>query len=555
MLRWKKLIALLAVSAMMTATVSGCGAEEERKNSEVSESSSVAEESSSVADSSSEMVEEEFSYPMEGRTLTITCYLSGTVKATAESKTDTTFTALLEEKTGIELEYTHDNGNTDEWFSMMFADGEYTDIIEYNFTSQYAGGLTAAYEDGVAICLNDVIDQYMPNFKSWLEENPSLAARIQDENGNYYGVPSLTEEGATAVSGIIIRQDWLDELGLSIPDTIDEWHETLVAIKDAYGITPIVTQANPFLKHGAILNAYAPQCISNRYSVNAKTGAVEFTQATDGYKEFITTIAQWYEEGLIDKDFITYDSATVKAKILNNEGAVLWGYGGSTIQTYLKEAAEVNPELNLSACPIAAKEEGAEILYNSAGDVLGAYYAVITPQCEDVEAAARYLDYFFSEEGHLVRNFGEEGVSYTMENGVPTYTDLIQNNPEGLTVTEALGKYTGSNTNYVGTAAVDYLVGYYASTPQAAEAIGIWSEKGSREYTLPSLGLTSDENEAFSAVASELNTYADETIIKFVLGTEDIETGWDAYVENCKKFGMEDAVAIQQAAYDRIIGK
>ncbi len=434
---------------------------------------------------------------------------------------------------------------------MMFAEGKYTDIIQYNFGSQYPGGLSAAYEDGVAICLNDVIDQYMPNFKAFLEANPLLAARIQDENGNYYGVPSISADGATSTCGIIVRKDYLDALNLPIPSTIDEWHDTLVALKEAYGMAPIVTDESAFLKHGAILNAYAPECLNNRYSINPETGAIEFTQATEGYKEFITTVAQWYEEGLIDKDWLTYDSATIKAKFLNNEGAVLWGYGGSTINTYLTEAAEVNPELDLAACPTAAKEKGAEILYNSAGNRLGVYYAVITPDCKDVEAAARWIDYMWSEEGILLNAFGEEGVTYTMENGAPKFTDLIVNNPAGLTVTEALAQYTNNSGGYPGLGHVDYLPAYYSKVPQAGSAIGTWSQYGT-SYTLPSLSLTAEENETFTAVASELNTYADETIIKFVIGTEDIETGWDKYVETCKKYGMDKAVAVQQSAYDRL---
>ena len=64
-----------------------------------------------------------------------------------------------------------------------------------------------------------------------------------------------------------------------------------------------------------------------------------------------------------------------------------------------------------------------------------AYYpdtsVALSAQCRDVEAAARLLDYGYSQEGHMLYNFGIEGVSYTMEDGYPRYTELITNNPQG----------------------------------------------------------------------------------------------------------------------------
>ena len=55
--------------------------------------------------------------------------------------------------------------------------------------------------------------------------------------------------------------------------------------------------------------------------------------------------------------------------------------------------------------------------------LIGGNGVVITPDCENVELAARYLDFWYSEAGILLSNFGKEGVSYTMVNGVPTFTD------------------------------------------------------------------------------------------------------------------------------------
>ena len=239
--------------------------------------------------------------------------------------------------------------------------------------------------------------------------------------------------------------------------------------------------------------------------------------------------------------------------MLNNEAGVMWGLGGSGIQNLLIDAVKANPELNLAACPTAVKEKGDEVVYNSAGDQLAAMRAVITTACEDVEAAARWLDYFWSEEGYMLFNFGEEGVTYTMENGVPTYTELIISNPDGLTISEALAMYAGVGAgSYACVTSEEYLVGYYSPVQQAADAIATWGETGVGTYTLYGMKLTNEESEKFSVISTELNTYVDETIIKFVIGTEDIDAKWDEFVATCKQFKMDEAVAIQQAAYDRL---
>ena len=59
-------------------------------------------------------------------------------------------------------------------------------------------------------------------------------------------------------------------------------------------------------------------------------------------------------------------------------------------------------------------------------------------------AAAKFLDYGYSEEGHMLYNFGIEGVSYEMVDGYPKYTELITNNPDNLTMQHAMGRYMAS---------------------------------------------------------------------------------------------------------------
>ncbi len=90
----KKLAAIMTVTALMATTFVGCGAKEIEESKQASESTPTVVESASDTQVSADVVEE-FSYPMDGRTITNTCYLAGSVKSTATSKNETSFNELL----------------------------------------------------------------------------------------------------------------------------------------------------------------------------------------------------------------------------------------------------------------------------------------------------------------------------------------------------------------------------------------------------------------------------------------------------------------------------
>ena len=75
--------------------------------------------------------------------------------------------------------------------------------------------------------------------------------------------------------------------------------------------------------------------------------------------------------------------------------------------------------------------------------------AAVTTNCSNVELAARLLDYGYTEEGHILFN-GIEGESLhgltRTARSILKYTDLILNNPDGLSITHAMGPYTEATT-------------------------------------------------------------------------------------------------------------
>ena len=55
----------------------------------------------------------------------------------------------------------------------------------------------------------------------------------------------------------------------------------------------------------------------------------------------------------------------------------------------------------------------------------------------------------------------------------------------------------------------------------------------------------------YATIINEMNTYVEEMTSKFILGTEDIETGFDKYIETLNQLGLERATEIMNNALER----
>lgn len=181
-----------------------------------------------------------------------------------------------------------------------------------------------------------------------------------------------------------------------------------------------------------------------------KDGKVVFGPVEPEFKEFLTTFHRWYQEGLIDPDFATNDQKTFDAKILSSQAGAFFTYIGGGIGRYLPALQEKEPEANLTAVQFPVVNKGDEPMFTGRSWEWSGAGATITKSNKHPEETVKALDYFFSEEGHMLKNFGVEGVTYTMKDGYPTYTDEILKNTDGLSVVQAMAKHFIANYPFVG---------------------------------------------------------------------------------------------------------
>ena len=146
----------------------------------------------------------------------------------------------LEKVTGIKVDWTTVNtAERDEKFGILLSSGDLPDLI-YAQTSEYPGGVAQGVEDGVFMDITQFVDQYVPNYKALIESNEQVKKDVTSDDGRllcFYQL-ACTEDGLQAEKeflGLCVRQDWLDQLNMDAPETIDDWYAMLKAFKEEMG--------------------------------------------------------------------------------------------------------------------------------------------------------------------------------------------------------------------------------------------------------------------------------------------------------------------------------
>lgn len=519
----KKLVGIVLSVAMLTTALAGCGGGTE------------------TGKINSDMPTGEITYPIDTQEkLSYWVRLSGNVSTSIQNYAESEFAKAYMEKTGINVEYQHPAaGEEKQSLNLLIASGELPDIIETTWLDENPA---MQIEDEVIIALNDCIDNYSPYLKKYLSENPEIDKQIKTDSGQYYVYPFIRgDEKLRATSGFIIRRDWLKELGLEMPETIEDWEKVITAFKSK-GEMPLG------LSMGGLTQFLGGYGIGANMYVN--DGKVQYGQIKEEYKQFLTDMKRWYDNGLIDKNAAVLDGKLINTNVLNHKTGVLFGAGGGSLGVLLNAKKGSGEQFDLGPAPFPTTEKGVKPEFgNKQLEYSPINGAAITAQAKNPALAARFLDYSYGEEGYMLNNFGIEGVSYEMVDGYPKYTDVITNNPDGLAIGQAMPLYFRASTEGPLVQDVRYIEQYYAE-PAQKEALEVWSNCNHDAHIMPQVTLTEDEANEYSKLMTAIGTYVSEMMVKFIVGEEPIEN-FDKYIETLKGMNVDRAIEIQQAALDR----
>lgn len=544
----KRWLSVLLATAMMTGVMAGCGSEQQQgTGTQTSDKTTGGQQETQATEEAVQVT-----YPIEGN-VTLTLAMVGESVVTSSGATDlfeTPFGKAWQEQTGVTIEVIQ--LADDDAMNLLFAGGELPDLIYYQFGSKYTGGAAKAIKDKIIEPLNDYVE-YLPDMMEALESNPDFIKQTTTDEGKIIGGPFVRGDDMLKTSaGIIIRQDWMDELGLEAPETPDEVYEVLKAFKEEKGAEVPLTFSSQFglktlgLNHGILTGAFGlPKC--DFYQEN---GTVHYGFYEQEYKEVLTWLNKLYQDGLLDPNFQTIDNTSVAANMLNGEAGMTIGANGGFLGSWLNTMAETDAEYDLAGISPLVAKKGDTPMSTHFDNATNGWYLVMTPTCSNKEAAAQFINYGYTEEGSLLFNFGIEGESYTMENGYPTYTDLIMNNPEGLTAQQAMAQYQRAWYNGPFVQRKEYIEQYYV-LEQQKEALKAWSNSNAAEYQMPNVVIADADAAELSKLTADINTYIDEMMVKYISGLVSLDTFETEYLPTLQSMGIERVIEIYQDGLDR----
>ncbi len=540
----KKGIALLLSLIMTSSVIAGCGSSS--KEASAGSAPSASEDSTASAEAG------ELTLPLTEDTETISVWMINDPTAMAKNGGDynnNPYYKELEARTNVHIDWQVPAAQTEsEQFNLLFTSGNLPDVMYYNPTQNvsYKDGLDAAVDDGYFLDLTDLLPKYAPHYLEAIEkssENVKKAA-VTDE-GRYVQIYSILQTPQPSYFGYVVRQDWLDECGLSTPETFDDWENMLKTFKEKYGATaPLSTVPTWLWNLGTGMGVYN---ITDFYQEDGKVKQALLDEP-EKVREFLTLMNKWYTEGLIDPDFASETNFWGNSVLVSNDST------GVTCTMYTIPSAAFLPSMNdedaaFSALKVPVKNQGDTVMSGYVvPDATSSW--VISADCKNPELVLKWIDYMYTEEGARFGNYGVEGETYTMsDDGKPVYTDVISSNPDGLSYDEAMRLYT-YEPSWPGVY-YDWERELQFVSEKDFQMCNVWNDFDHEATYYPSFAsLNLEENAEYSDIFSDLSTYIQENLLSFVTGSKSLDE-FDDFIATVNSMNLSRVVELKQSALDR----
>lgn len=416
-------------------------------------------------------------------------------------------------------------------------------------------------EQGVIVDLKDELEVNGQDILSVYEEFPNVKA-VANAGGKIYTINTIRDRDL-APYGLIIRQDWLDRLGLETPETLEDWVTVLRAFRDqdANG-NGDPNDEIPFSAGG---HAWYTTFWGYLWDLNLfqsdgwharEDGKMTYDFTSDEAYEFYQWLNGIYSEGLLDPEFMTLGGeSALYAKVSQNTVGAFTAYPGRIpmIESALEAMGVEDAYLKPVVMPVGPGGQHQEVVNRV--NVNG--YAV-TGACKNKSVAVALLNYIYgTEEGQELMNFGLEGVTYTKNaDGTYSYTEKVTNDPNGRAPKTVLNEYgcrLGAPFVSMDEAADTEIFSYPERLREDVIALNEETEKFAvQQLALPPA--TEEESARISGMSGNISSYIWEMTGKFTVSPF-TRADWDKYVKALNNMGLQDLLEVKQAQYDRLLAE
>lgn len=432
-----------------------------------------------------------------------------------------------------------------------------SDIPDVIISGLTPASCSAYGTSGMLVPLNQYYEHSSYYIKEALErtKEKNLLKYLTSADGNIYTVISYNETLQNEFVRLPwIYKPWLDEVGLDVPVTLEEYRDALMAFvgKDLNhnGVQDEIPLMDDSYKYGVwtILQAFIPFEVGADNLNLSANGKLRFAYTTEEWKEGVKYLRDLCVNGAFSPISFTSDRAQLKTMLAaeeNKVGSFVWASPSLVPASSPRRA-------DFAAVTLTGRGKNMGVWYTPS--IPSVYYA-ITANCENPEAAFRIGDLMCKEEMTIWGHWGEKGVDWLE----PSENDhsLFESLGYQPTIKPLLDTQSIQSSNWgidLGFRTYEVAAGIVADDDVARKVKAETVEKlidYIPKKTIGRLNFTQEELDTYNEIVVTAQNYMEEQITKFITGYEDVEEQWDSYLAELENIGLSEALAIAQAAYDR----
>lgn len=293
-------------------------------------------------------------------------------------------------------------------------------------------GIMDLADDGLIVPLDDYLE-LMPDIVEAVGEEHMDEWRSSD--GHIYTIPSVsTIPGSFSM---MVRQDWLNDLNLDVPETWEDWltYWRGVRDQDLNGNGDTTDEIPIALSESAdgersltlLLNAFGIAASNDTQFCLLDDGTYTMLYEHPRYPAFLEAVAGLYAEGILVEGYESFSYASIEQVMGDNTlGSTMTFAASGAKTTTLRDSGEKDA-LWISVEPVAGPYgdqmiQERDLVFPTWCITAGAYEK---GKAEDI---VRFFNWCYTKEGADLYNYGIEGVSYTVQDGAPVLDkDLVAN--------------------------------------------------------------------------------------------------------------------------------
>lgn len=469
----------------------------------------------------------------------------------------------FEDAAGVDIDWEVIYSDWDQTKPTRFASGDIPDLL-FNATidSDYIT-YNGLFED-----LTPYISaETTPNIQAMFDEEPDTLVLAKTPEGKLFGLPKFQGKWPDTNGVLFINQKWLDNLGLEAPTTFSELEEVLLAFKNNDPNGNGVADEVPLDFNGWFGSAYSLSNLIGGLGVQltnwgtdgyfAEDGQVKNFAVDERYKKLMKYLAKLYKEGLINENAITNDYSMFQSLSRGNEnGEAVVGvvYGWEETDKFGNDLADEYVALSPLSYDLDGESYEPRWTYDYSGLNMSTNRACISSKCKNKEAAVKFLDQFYSQEGSVQVLFGgisDGNVSATGDNAYKV------NDPQDPSVDAGTWKWTYSFADngpmYIRRDTTIDMSDDMDNAIREREAYADALSKVTDDDYYPQMFMkySEDEQNEMAVLQANVTNITDNQWGLWLVGDEDVDATWDAYVKSVEDAGLNRILEIRQGAFDK----